>query len=73
MAAFANPRNVAAGSIRQLDSKITATRKLDCFAFEILTDLGQKDHEQSHEILAKLGFKTSPHNKNQYIITFICF
>ena len=63
LAAFANPRNVAAGSIRQLDSKITATRKLDCFAFEILTDLGQKDHEQSHEILAKLGFKTSPHNK----------
>ncbi|MCD6471268.1 NAD-dependent DNA ligase LigA [bacterium] len=55
---FANPRNVTAGSIRQLDPKITASRKLDCFAFDILTDLGQKTHEEVHQILHNLGFKT---------------
>lgn len=60
---FANPRNVAAGSIRQLDSKITASRKLDCIVFELLTDLGQKTHEESHQILAELGFKTSQYNE----------
>lgn len=63
LALFANPRNVAAGSIRQLDPKITASRKLDCFAFELITDLGQKTHEQVHEYLAKLGFKINPNNQ----------
>ncbi|MBU1037035.1 NAD-dependent DNA ligase LigA [Patescibacteria group bacterium] len=58
---FANPRNVAAGSIRQLDPKITASRKLGCFAFEIITDIGQKTHEEVHLILKELGFKTSLH------------
>ena len=57
---YANPRNVAAGSIRQLDPKVTAQRKLDCFAFEIITDLGQKTHEEVHHILNRLGFKTDP-------------
>ncbi len=60
---FANPRNVAAGSIRQLDPKIAASRRLDCVVFELITDLGQKSHQESHEILAKLGFKTSPYNE----------
>lgn len=60
---FANPRNVAAGSIRQLDPKIAASRKLDCIVFEIITDIGQKTHEESHQFLAKLGFKTNPNNK----------
>ena len=55
---FANPRNVAAGSIRQLDPKVTASRKLDCFIFEILTDLGQKTHHEVHQILRELDFKT---------------
>jgi DNA ligase (NAD+) len=63
LAAFANPRNMAAGSIRQLDPKITAKRRLDSFAYELITDLGQKTHEEKHKILKILGFKTNPHNK----------
>ena len=61
--AYANPRNVAAGSIRQLDSKVTAGRRLDSFAYDIITDLGQKYHEEEHAMLKKFGFKTNPHNK----------
>lgn len=60
---FANPRNVAAGSIRQLDPQITKSRKLDCLVFELMTDLGQKTHEEVHKILADLGFKTSTYNE----------
>lgn len=60
---FANPRNVAAGSIRQLDPKVTASRQLDCLVFEIITDLGQRTHEEAHKIMAQLGFKTSPYNE----------
>lgn len=60
---FANPRNVAAGSIRQLDPQITKNRKLDCLVFELMTDLGQKTHQEVHQILADLGFKTSPYNE----------
>ncbi len=60
---YANPRNIAAGSIRQLDPKVTASRGLEFFAFELISDLGQKTHEESHEILKKLGFKTSPYNE----------
>jgi DNA ligase (NAD+) len=59
---YANPRNIAAGSIRQLDSKVTASRKLDSFAYDIISDLGQKFHEEEHKILKSLGFKTNPHN-----------
>ncbi len=60
---YANPRNIAAGSVRQLDPKITASRKLDSFAYELITDLGQKTHEDKHKILKDLGFKTNNHNK----------
>jgi DNA ligase (NAD+) len=60
---FANPRNLAAGSIRQLDPKITAERKLDCFAFELITDLGQRSHEQVHQWLSTMGFKTFKQNQ----------
>jgi DNA ligase (NAD+) len=48
---YANPRNIAAGSVRQLNPQITAGRKLDSFAYELLTDLGQKTHEDKHKIL----------------------
>lgn len=60
---YANPRNVAAGSIRQLDPKITASRRLDSFAYSLKTDLGQKTHEEEHLILHSLGFRTNPNNK----------
>lgn len=59
---YANPRNVAAGSIRQLDPRVTAGRRLDCFIYEIITDLGQKTHAEEHSLLKVLGFKTGPHN-----------
>ncbi|OGN00865.1 MAG: hypothetical protein A2651_03155 [Candidatus Yanofskybacteria bacterium RIFCSPHIGHO2_01_FULL_42_12] len=60
---YANPRNLAAGSVRQLDPKITASRNMDSFAYSLVTDLGQKTHEEEHQILKSLGFKTNPHNK----------
>ncbi|MEI7690128.1 MAG: NAD-dependent DNA ligase LigA [bacterium] len=55
---YANPRNLAAGSIRQLDPKITAKRQLDSYIYEVYTDVGAKTHSQKHEILARFGFKT---------------
>ena len=61
---YANPRNIAAGSVRQLDPKITAARKLDFFAYDIATDLGIAEHEQEHQKLKELGFKIN--SKNAY-------
>lgn len=55
---YANPRNLAAGSIRQLDSRLVASRKLKFLAYDIITDVGQIAHSQEHEILRALGFKT---------------
>jgi DNA ligase (NAD+) len=60
---FANPRNAASGSLRQLDPKITARRKLDSYIYDLFTNLGQKTHEEEHLILKCLGFKTNPHTK----------
>lgn len=58
---FANPRNAAAGSIRQLDSKITAKRGLDYMAYFIPNPekYGLKSQHESLEYLKRLGFKTN--------------
>ncbi len=60
---YANPRNIAAGSVRQLDPKITAQRHLDFFAYDLLSDFGQITHEEKHKILKALGFKINKNNK----------
>lgn len=60
---FANPRNMAAGSIRQLESQITAQRRLDSFIYDLVGDLDGRTHEEKHKILKCLGFKTNPYNK----------
>ena len=62
---FANPRNLAAGSLRQLDPKLTAKRPLDIFLFnlEYIQNNQFKSHSESLEFLSKLGFSVSPNYK----------
>jgi len=59
---FANPRNAAAGSLRQLDPKIAASRSLDLFVYGIVNadELGIDSHSEGLDYLRKLGFKTNP-------------
>src|SRR3990167_226442 len=64
---FANPRNVSAGSMRQLDPKITAARPLSFIAWSLQTDLGQKTQEVGMELLRLFGFKLSPGDKKIHL------
>lgn len=60
-----NCRNAAAGSIRQLDSKVAAQRKLDNFIYHLPNpiDYGLNTHFEAIEYMKKLGFKTNPNNR----------
>ena len=59
---FKNPRNAAAGSLRQKNSAVTAQRKLDIFVFNVQQIDGKElsSHKQSLEYLKQLGFRTIP-------------
>ena len=58
---FANPRNAAAGTIRQLDSSIVKERGLDCYLYYLVSpeNFGVKTHEESINYIESLGFKTT--------------
>jgi DNA ligase (NAD+) len=60
---LANPRNAAAGGIRQVDAKMASERGLTFSGWQLLGDLGTTTHEQAHEMMALLGIPTNAMNR----------
>ena len=74
---FANPRNAAAGSVRQLDSKVASSRNLDCFIYHLPNplDYGIYTHSEALNFMKKLGFVINPNtekvNNIDELLTYI--
>lgn len=68
---YANPRNLAAGSIRQLDPAVAASRKLESYQYDFVSDIGTtvRTHEEKHRILASWGFQVNPENRSARALT----
>lgn len=60
---YANPRNTAAGTIRQLDAGLVAERKLSFYGYALIADLDLKTHAEAHEMLQELGVPQNPLNR----------
>lgn len=75
---FANPRNAAAGSLRQLDPKVTASRTLGIFCYQVLECEGQeiKTQRESLDMLKELGFSVQEESKHcqniEEVISYCC-
>ncbi len=74
---FANPRNAAAGSVRQLDSKVAASRNLSTFIYHLpdALEMGIHSHYEALKFMRELGFTTNPNirkvNNLEELLTFI--